>query len=353
MLKTNTVGKVTYTHAHAWTMPKRAPPPAPMVEERYSGKEVVKQAMRECNLAMRNDVSTDFRYAALGHCAGLVSFNAHRLLKLAPTRCDLVAEDSGALVVYEVAGGCTAKHVVSTRSMCDSRAPCRRHSGSLCEVITQTHLDVVYMTEATMPSACGPDAAADDAEQTPSASPAISLRKPRFFVVVTPHKHTFGGVTDYYQVTAHVKHADVLSPIDGGTYVTLGTRGGPQEANRIMDLIKSMVTKCGTGVRSMTKNLKGTHQQKRSAPRPVNFDERAKYYKAMQEVTNAAEAVKITLNIVADESERPSAALRLTSLCGNEKAALGKTRVRMSAGSPMSVSRSNARTSATPIHCLS
>ena len=301
-------------------MPKRAPPPAPMVEERYSGKEVVKQAMRECNLAMRNDVSTDFRYAALGHCAGLVSANAHRLLTLAPTRCDLVAEDSGALVVYEVAGGCTAKHVVSTRSMCDSRAPCRRHSGSLCEVITQTHLDVVYMTEATMPSACGPDAAADDAEQTPSASPAISLRKPRFFVVVTPHKHKFGGVTDYHQVTAHVKHADVLSPIDGGTYVTLGTRGGPQEANRIMDLIKSMVTKCGTGVRSMTKNLKGTHQQKRSAPRPVNFDERAKYYKAMQEVTNAAEAVKITLNIVADESERPSAALRLTSLCGNEKA---------------------------------
>ena len=140
-----------------------------------------------CNLAMRNDVSTQFRYAALGHCAGLVSANAHRLLKLEPTRCDLVAEDSGALVVYEVAGGCTAKHVVSTRSMCDSRAPCRRHSGSLCEVITQIHLDVVYMTEATMPSACGPDAAADDAEQTPSASPAISLRKPRFFVVVTPH----------------------------------------------------------------------------------------------------------------------------------------------------------------------
>ena len=176
-------------------MPKRAPPPAPMVEERYSGVEVVKQAMRECNLEMRTDVTTVFRYAALGHCAGLVSFNAHRLLKLEPTRCDLVAEDSGALVVYEVAGGCTANHVVSTRSMCDIRAPCRRHSGSLCEVITQTRPDVVYMTEATMPSACGEDAAADDAEQKPSASPAISLRKPRFFVVVTPHKHVASRAT--------------------------------------------------------------------------------------------------------------------------------------------------------------
>ena len=70
----------------------------------------------------------------------------------------------------------------------------------------------------------------------------------------------------------------------------------------------------------MMHSLDGTHKQKRSAVRPVTFDERVKYFKAMKEVEDAAQAVKLTLDIKSDESDRPSAALRLTSIGGNEKA---------------------------------
>ena len=70
----------------------------------------------------------------------------------------------------------------------------------------------------------------------------------------------------------------------------------------------------------MMKSLDGTQKQKRSAVREVSHDERVKYYKAMDDVQHAAKAAKLTLDISAHESERPSAMLRLTSLGGKHKA---------------------------------
>ena len=239
------------------------PPPksAPTVEERYSGVVVVKEAMRGRNLEVRTDVKTMFRYAALGNCAGLVSANAHRLLELKPTHCDLVAEDGGNLVAYEVAAGRKAAHVVNAHCIGDRRAPCRRHSGSLCEVIDQQPLEVLRMTVATMPSACSEDAEADEATQAKSAAPAILLRMPKFFVVTIPTgtkaKSKLGDVEGYHQVTGYFKHADVLSPIGGGMSVTLGARDGTQAADALMRLGKTMVSACGTGVRSMVASLDG------------------------------------------------------------------------------------------------
>ena len=114
-------------------MAKPASKSASTAEARCSGKVVVKEGMRACKLEMRTDVTTLFRYAALGPCAGLVSANAHCLLELKPTHCDLVAEDGGNLVAYEVAAGCKAAHVVNAHCIGDRRAhvdgtvgPCAR-----------------------------------------------------------------------------------------------------------------------------------------------------------------------------------------------------------------------------------
>ena len=298
--------------------------PPTVIDARYSGVEVVTTALQVLGLEMRDDVSTKFRYAALGNGAGLVSRNAHRLLKFRQTQCDCVAEDTDCMVPYELTGG-KADHVVSVRSIGERRAPCRRHSGSLCEVVARAPLDVVYLTTATMPSAGKHSAGAEAAERDGRGpvTPAILVRRPRFFVVVTTRNEEL-HVEGYHQVTRHFKHADLLSPIRGGMYLTLGSRDDARDdardVERVMGAVRSMVMNCGAGVRSIIASMDSTRHAKRGAPATVSCDDRVKYYQAVHDLETAAKKVKVTLDIAANESDRPSAALRLTSIGGNARA---------------------------------
>jgi len=285
----------------------------PVVDEQYSGADLVTAALRESKLEVRAaDVAAKFRYVAMGSCADLVSSSAHRLLQL-PTHCELVAADCGGkLRSYEVLRG-SADHVVSLHSPQqwfamrgnNPHAPCCRHSGSLCQVIPSAPPDAVYLTSTST---------------LDEISPAILLCKPQFFVAVTTRKEQIEAA-GYYHVTEHFRHEDVLSPIDGGMYLTLGALDGNRTVECMMDTVRSMVNKCDGGIRSITGNMKETRQQKRAAPGPVECDDQVKYYGAMAEVEKAAKAAKVKLDIAANESDRASASLRLT-LCGVNHRAL-------------------------------
>ena len=294
----------------------------PVVDEQYSGADLVTAALRESKLEVRADAAAKFRYVAMGSCAGLVSSSAHRLLQL-PTHCELVAADCGKLRSYEVLRG-SADHVVSLHSPQqwfamrgnNPHAPCCRHSGSLCQVIPSAPPDAVYLTTTSMRRR----SMDDDGSMPDEISPAILLCKPQFFVAVTTRKEHI-EVEGYYQVTEHFRHEDLLSPIGGGMYLTLGARDGNRTVECMMDTVRSMVTKCDGGIRSITGNMKETRQQKRAAPGPVECDDQVKYYGAMAEVEKAAKAAKVKLDIPANESDRASASLRLT-LCGGNPRAL-------------------------------
>ena len=134
--KTRTIGKAR---------PKaKATPVQTVIDERYSGVALVLKALQEVGLAVREDVATKFRYVALGNCASLVARNAHRVMRWHHVTCDCVADD-GASLAYELACGTEASHVVSMRSVGARTAPCRLHSGRLCDVIGQEP-HVMYLT---------------------------------------------------------------------------------------------------------------------------------------------------------------------------------------------------------------